>query len=158
MSRSYFATRCKQVLLAALCLSCAVLGAAAHADSRRDDDRGARHYEQRRHGKDWDSRRHHGRHDRDDDRKHRHRSDYRHDHRGDSRYVRRDWHYHNGRYWAPPRYRGQYCDDHRHYRGAHYHVAMRDYYDYYYPRYRPVYPGPRHYDANATLIITLPLF
>lgn len=152
MSRSNFATRCKQVLLAALCLTGAALGPAALADSRRDDDRGARHHEKRWRGDDRRDDRRFRHEQRDHDGKHRYRSS------DNDRYERRDWRYHEGRYWAPARYRGRYCDDHRHHRGGHYHVAMRDYYEYYYPRYRPIQHIPRHYDANATVIITLPLF
>ena len=68
----------------------------------------------------------------------------------------RDWRYYQGRYWAPAQYRGRHCTDRRHYHGVHYHVAARDYYDYYYPRYR--YYGSRPLGANASVIITAPLF
>lgn len=64
------------------------------------------------------------------------------------------WHYHGGRYWAPAAYKGRYCDDHRHYRGVHYHVSTRDYYDYYYPRFH--HHGPLH--GAASVIITVPLW
>lgn len=85
------------------------------------------------------------------------RARVRHDGRRDHDWYRRSgWHYSGGRYWAPPRYRGRYCHDARHYRGVHYHVAVRDYYDYYYPRYR--YHGPRPLSANASVIISIPLF
>lgn len=69
------------------------------------------------------------------------------------RYERPNWHFHSGRHWAPPSYRGRYCSDRHHYHVAHYHVAARDYYDYYYPRFR-------HHGAvsGATFIITVPLF
>jgi hypothetical protein len=69
---------------------------------------------------------------------------------------RKGWHYHAGRYWAPPSYRGVYCTDARHYHGVHYHVSVRDYYDYYYPRYR--YYGPKSLSGVASVIITVPLF
>lgn len=69
-------------------------------------------------------------------------------------HARSGWHYHAGRYWAPPSYRGRYCSDRRHYHGVHYHVAYQDYYDYYYPRYR--YYGPHVH--GASLIIAVPLF
>lgn len=66
------------------------------------------------------------------------------------------WHYHAGRYWAPPSYRGRRCTDHRHYHGVHYHVTVHDYYTYYYPRYR--YHGSLPSSPHASLIITVPLF
>jgi hypothetical protein len=66
------------------------------------------------------------------------------------------WHYHQGRYWAPASYRGHYCTDRRHFHVAHYHVAVRDYYEYYYPRYR--YHGPHPHSGVASLIISVPLF
>jgi hypothetical protein len=71
-------------------------------------------------------------------------------------YDRRDWHYSRGRHWAPARYRGRECTDRGHYRGVHYHVAARDYYDFYYPRYR--YYGSRPVGIGASVIITVPLF
>ncbi len=64
-----------------------------------------------------------------------------------------NWHYQRGRYWAPVNYRGRYCVDRHHYRGEHYHVTARDYYDYYYPRFRSYGPA-----AGASFIITVPLF
>lgn len=70
-------------------------------------------------------------------------------------HYRPDWHYVRGRYWAPPHYRGRYCDDRRHYHAVHYHVSVRDYYDYYYPRYKPVFGIPH---AAASVIISIPLF
>lgn len=128
----------KKLLVAALCVSGALWGIESQARDRDHDQRHYSQYERRHHDShhDW---RH--RHWRDDDRRHaRHR----------------DWHYGRGRYWAPADYRGRYCDDRRHFRGVHYHVAARDYYDYYYPRYR--YYGARPYGANASVIISVPLF
>jgi hypothetical protein len=57
-----------------------------------------------------------------------------------------------------PRYvvNGRYCDDARHYRSAHYHVAPRDYYRYDYPR--EAYRLQRRSGIDATLVVTLPLF
>lgn len=144
-------------LLLAVCTGSLLLSAVASADddrrrdsrkhrgehshsghSRADDHRDRRHSGHRssnqgdRHGDRWD------------------RRAYRLDH------ERRDWHYHQGRYWAPPKYRGRQCSDRRHHHGVHYHVRARDYYDYYYPRYR--YYGPRPHGADASVIITIPLF
>jgi hypothetical protein len=139
--------------LAAICLSAALLSGAVHAD----DDRGRRNdrrFHSENHSsvhKHWRDHRHDD--DRDDrrrDRGHR-RSDW-----GDRDYRRADWRYYGGRYWAPAHYRGRHCTDRRHYHGVHYHVAARDYYDYYYPRYR--YYGSRPLGANASVIITVPLF
>jgi len=70
-------------------------------------------------------------------------------------HYRPGWHYVRGRYWAPPHYRGRYCNDRRHYHDVHYHVSVRDYYDYYYPRYRPVFGIPQ---GSASVIISIPLF
>jgi hypothetical protein len=116
----------KLVRCAALLGGVLLLSVTAHADDRRDHGRDHR----------WEQR--HDRHDRHDRRSER----------------GRDWRYHNGRYWAPLNYRGRYCNDRRHYRGAHYHVAANDYYRYYYPRYQ--HYGPLK--ANASVIISLPLF
>jgi hypothetical protein len=134
--------------LLAICMGALLFAGAASADDRhggrrhdrgdrshwshdRHDDRRASRYDDYR-GRDWSARSYHG------------------------EYDRRDWRYYNGRYWAPPRYRGRECSDRRHYHGVHYHVAARDYYDHYYPRYR--YYGPQPYGASASVIITLPLF
>jgi hypothetical protein len=143
MSAAMNEIRSNRWLLLAVCMSGLLLGAAASADDRdgrRHDDS---HWNRDRHDErrgDWDR----------DDHRH-HRNSYRNDH-----HDRRDWSYYNGRYWAPPRYRGRECTDHRHYRGRHYHVSASDYYDYYYPRYR--YYGPRPHSVNASVIITVPLF
>jgi hypothetical protein len=174
MSGSMFAVRSKQSMwLAALCASAALLSSTAFADNdkHRGDggkSRGERWSQERHHDR-RDERRHDGRSSwRDDD--HRRwnddnrrgrdwdrRSDWRDDRRHyDSRYRGRDWRYHQGRYWAPAYYRGRQCDDRRHFHGVHYHVAASDYYDYYYPRYR--YYGARPYGANASVIISIPLF
>lgn len=135
------AMRWKKLLVAVLCFGGALWGVQSQARDRDDDRRRHSHFE-RRHD---DHGRHH-RHRRDDDRRPVFNRDWRH----------RDWHFHRGRYWAPARYRGRYCNDRGHFRGVHYHVAIRDYYDYYYPRYR--YYGPRPYAANASVIISVPLF
>jgi hypothetical protein len=74
------------------------------------------------------------------------------------RYERvRDDYYYSPRYGAP-RYveYGRYCDDDRHYRGVHYHVAPRDYYRADYPR--EVYRSHGRSGIDATIVLTLPLF
>ncbi len=78
-----------------------------------------------------------------------------HDDRHESGYRRRDV---NRYVRYAPRYvvDGRYCDDARHYRGAHYHVASRDYYRYDYPR--EAYRLQRGSGIDATLVVTLPLF
>jgi hypothetical protein len=128
-------------------------------NDRRDHDR----WDGRRDHDRWDGRRNDGQRGWRDDDNHRgrdwdRRSNWRGDDRRyyDNRYRAPDWRYYNGRYWAPADYRGRYCDDRRHYHGVHYHVAARDYYDYYYPRYR--YYGSQPYGANASVIISIPLF
>lgn len=141
----------KRLWFIALCVGGAALSNAAYADDDRrrghdkkfrgehhswQHDRGREHWRddrRRDRGRDWD-----------------HRSHGRRDYRGS------DWRFHRGRYWAPQHYRGWHCSDRRHYTTAHYHVAARDYYDYYYPRFS--YHGPRPHGANASVIITLPLF
>ena len=160
--------RSSQWLLLVVCAAGLLFGGAASADERHRDDRDHRERSHRDHGRrehgHQDYRRNdNGRHDygRHDGRRGSHH-DGRHDRRysshGDSRadYGRRDWHYYNGRYWAPPRYRGRECTDRRHHHGVHYHVVARDYYDYYYPRYR--YYGSRPLSADASVIISIPLF
>lgn len=144
----------KRVWLIAICVGCVALGGAAFADN----DRG------RGHDKKFRGEQHSWVRDRERD----HRRDRHHDHRRDDRRdwdqrsqgrrdsYRRDWRFSNGRYWAPPEYRGRHCNDRRHFHGVHFHVAARDYYDYYYPRYR--YYGSRPLGADASVIITLPLF
>jgi hypothetical protein len=132
----------KRWLLAAICVGGTLLSAASQADHRHRGDDGWRHRGNERFERRWD-----------------HRSQWRRDHRSyrdTRRHYQPDWHYHSGRYWAPPRYRGRYCNDGRHFHGVHYHVAARDYYDYYYPRYRSY--GSRPFSADANLIITVPLF
>jgi len=161
-------------------------GGGEHHDRRDGDRRDWNHHDRDhrdgdRRGRDWD-RDDHNRHDwdrrdwnrrdsdrrdwngrfwnRDLDRRDWHGRDWnrRQDWWRDARYVtyRPDWHYYNGRYWAPPVYRGRYCTDPRHYHGAHYHVAASDYYEYYYPRYR--YYGASPISASANVIISIPLF
>jgi hypothetical protein len=150
----------RQVCIIALGTSALGLaGVAAAADDRhRDRDSKSRHHHEWR----SDSRRSHD-YDRRDHREYRGSSKHhkhhsaRYEYRGhDHRHYRPGWYHHGDRYWAPPSYRGRYCSDHRHYRGVHYHVAARDYYDYYYPRYRYYGPHPRGIDGS--LIITIPLF
>lgn len=137
MRDAMFETPWKKLVVVALCISGALWGVESQARDRDDDGKRRYSHFDRRH----DDRGRDHRHWRDDDRRHiRHR----------------DWHYQRGRYWAPAHYRGRYCDDRRHFRGVHYHVAARDYYDYYYPRYR--HYGPRPYGANASVIISIPLF
>jgi len=80
-------------------------------------------------------------------------------HRRDAYWYRANgWRPHDGRYWAPASYRGRYCTDRRHHGGVHYHVAVRDYYDYYYPRYRHHGVLPLISSASASVIISVPLF
>lgn len=174
ISSADFTMKARHFWLLALCVGGALLSTVSHADDRhrgnddwrhrgqylqRHGDRDDRH-DRRRDDRDWDRRDGHRDHDRrrnDWDSRSNWRGDGRGwDGRSGGRYYRPDWHYYNGRYWAPPRYRGRYCDDRRHFHGVHYHVAASDYYDYYYPRYRSY--GPRPYGANASVIITLPLF
>ncbi|MGH8178610.1 MAG: hypothetical protein ACREV5_20320 [Steroidobacter sp.] len=141
----------KRVCFIVLWVSAAALSSAAYADDDRNRGHAKKH---RGHDHSWaqdrerDHWRDHRRHERGRDR----------DHRSDSQrgYRGRDWRFHRDRYWAPPQYRGRHCTDRRHYHGVHYHVAAHDYYDYYYPRFR--YYGPRPLGANASVIITLPLF
>lgn len=175
MSGSMLKVGSKRLWMIALCMSAALASSASFADNDKHRGNDGKHRAERSHWgndrhhdrrhddrRDWgDDRRHH-----DDDRRHHDdgnrrdwdrrsywRDDRRHDDRG---YRGRDWRYHNGRYWAPAHYRGRYCNDRHHYHGVHYHVAANDYYDYYYPRYR--YYGPRPYGANASVIISIPLF
>jgi hypothetical protein len=155
MRGSMFASRdpsnSTRAWLVAIYMAGALLSGAVYADEdrRRGHDekfRGERHSSVNEHRRDH----------RDDDHwRERSRDHWRHDW-DDRDYRGRDWRYHNGRYWAPAHYRGRHCTDRRHYHGVHYHVAARDYYDYYYPRYR--YYGSRPPGANASVIITVPLF
>lgn len=130
------------------------LSAGAYADDRhrtRDHERSS-HYAQKRHQSRHTEPRHRSP---DYDRHHHRRPAIGHAH-APKPLHRKGWHYHAGRYWAPPSYRGRYCTDRRHFHGVHYHVAVRDYYDYYYPRYR--YYGPPPASGVASLIISVPLF
>lgn len=124
-----------------------------YADDRhRGGDRDkAHHYEQRYHSRHSSARHRAYAHER-----HHHRHAHARYEHAPKHLHRKGWHYHSGRYWAPASYRGRYCTDRRHYHGVHYHVAVRDYYDYYYPRYR--YYGPHPHSGVASLIITVPLF
>jgi hypothetical protein len=130
---------------AALCAAAVMVATSSYAD----DDRGRR---DKRGGEHRSWAHEHGRdHHRD-----RHR-----DHRSWERGHARDWRsYDDRRYYAdahPPLHRhGRRCADRRHYHAVHYHVAARDYYDYYYPRYR--HYGPAPLSAHASVILTLPLF
>jgi hypothetical protein len=129
----------------------AVLGAFGFAAAAQADDR---HRSRDAHARSHYSKHYSHDHRRSYDSKHHHHPT--HGHKHSPKHAHPDWHYHAGRYWAPPSYRGRYCSDLRHYHVAHYHVAVRDYYDYYYPRYR--YHGPHPHHANASLIISIPLF
>lgn len=168
MSGSMLKVGSKRLWMIALCMSAALASSASFADNDKHRGNDGKHRAERSHWsndrhhdrrhddrRDWrDDRRHHDDGNRRDwDRRSYWRDDRRHDDRG---YRGRDWRYHNGRYWAPAQYRGRYCNDRHHYHGVHYHVAANDYYDYYYPRYR--YYGPRPYGANASVIISIPLF
>jgi hypothetical protein len=94
----------------------------------------------------------HGRHDRHSHGyEHPRHAYHRHSDAAQPRYGN-DWHFHSGRYWAPPSHRGRYCVDSHHYHAAHYHVAPQDYYAYYYPRFR------HHGPVGVSFIITIPLF
>lgn len=141
---------------AALCAAAVMVATSAYADDD-DDDRGRRDKRGGEH-RSWaheHGSRHHPQH------RERHR-----DHRSWDHRDARDWRrYDDRRYYAaahPPLHRlplhqyGRRCDDRRHYRAVHYHVAARDYYDYYYPRYR--HYGPAPLSAHASVILTLPLF
>jgi hypothetical protein len=146
---SFHERRGRPVWFATLCVLSALFGSAAYAD----DDR--REYGERFRSEPH-SRVHERARERDHDGRHEHRRDWerRHEQRGYHR--ERDWRYYHGRYWAPAHYRGRRCSNRRHFHEVHYHVLARDYYDYYYPRYR--YYGPRPSHASASVIITLPLF
>jgi hypothetical protein len=95
-----------------------------------------------------------------------HEHGYQHYRHRDDDWRRRDWrdgytrgqrHDYSYREAWPPLHRyGRRCGDRRHYRDVHYHVRARDYYDYYYPRYR--YYGAAPLESHASVIITLPLF
>ena len=123
-------------------------GAYAGDRHRSHDQQWSHRYEQKRHH----ARHPHARRSHDGN----HQRHYAHGHHPPKHTARKGWHYHEGRYWAPANYRGRYCTDRRHFHGAHYHVAVRDYYDYYYPRYR--YHGPQPHAGVASLIISVPLF
>ena len=141
-------SRAKAFWCAALCAAAVMVTTSAHADDddrRRDKRRGEHRSWAHEHGP-----RHHHRHG------DRHRDD-----RGWDHSSARDWRGHDDRrYYAdeqPPLHRyGRRCGDRRHYHAVHYHVAARDYYDYYYPRYR--YYGAAPVSAHASVIVTLPLF
>lgn len=105
-----------------------------------------------------------------DDHRHGRRDDHRYERRHDDRYVPRYYvreerpvrryggRYDEGYRSYGPRYveDGRYCDDYRHYRGVHYHVAPRDYYRAGYPR--EAYRLYGRSGIDATLVVTLPLF
>lgn len=124
---------------------CVLAGTAMPAQADDDDRRGRYEREYRDH-----DRRHDYGHD------HRRRDEWRHGRHGDryNRYGRYD-----RRYAYPPVRHvvgGRYCDDHRHFRRAHYHVPVREYYRYGYPRDR--YQLHHRDSFDATLIVTIPLF
>jgi hypothetical protein len=141
----------RRAWLVAICMTSAFVSGVVQAD----DDRGRGGHDRGFRSEHHSSVREHWRDHRDD-------GDWDDDWRGRDRdhgrrdYRAADWRYYRGRYWAPAYYRGRQCTDSRHFHGVHYHVAARDYYDYYYPRYR--YYGPRPFSANASVIITIPLF
>lgn len=137
----------RRVALAALCLMAgAAFAGAAHADSDRGHRGAKRHVELR-----WYA------HDRHRHGRHAHRAHERVHHDAHVPHgAHADWLWHGGRYWAPAHYKGRRCTDRRHHPHVHYHVLARDYYDYYYPRFR--YYGPRPRDLSASVIITVPLF
>jgi hypothetical protein len=138
-----------------------LLGSVSHAD----DDRHRKQYRsqhsvERSHSWHRPGARHQSRHEprRHEPRRH---EPHRHApvHRRDAHWYRANgWRQHDGRYWAPASHRGRYCTDRRHHGGAHYHVAVRDYYDYYYPRYRHHGVLPLISSASASVIISVPLF
>jgi hypothetical protein len=148
--------RSNRWLLPAVCAIGLFAGGVASADDRHHGGRDFRGHSNRGHERhddrhrDWRDERRWSPNDAHHDRRYSDRRSYR------GEYMRRDWHYYQGRYWAPPRYRGRECSDRRHHHSVHYHVAARDYYDYYYPRYR--YYGSRPLSADASVIITIPLF
>ncbi len=155
VSGSPEALNSRRAWLVAICMVGALLSDAVYAG----DDRGRGH-DRRFHGERHSSVDNHRHHTDDDHWRERERSHWRRDW-NDGFQERRDyrgadWRYYQGRYWAPAQYRGRHCTDRRHYHGVHYHVAARDYYDYYYPRYR--YYGSRPLGASASVIITAPLF
>jgi len=161
MRAATYTNKSKQRWLTALCAAAILLGSAsvATAGEHRGHGPHGQHHAWKHSG--HDKARHASRsHERrySDRQRHRDGRDLRNDgRRYDAAWYRRSgWHYSKGRYWAPPRYRGRYCQDRRHHHGVHYHVAVRDYYDYYYPRYR--YYGPKPIGANASVIISIPLF
>ena len=136
---------------AVLCAATVSFTSAAYADGRgREEKRRGEHrswthdHDARpRHGRDHDDWRRSGRTGWDD----RYASDWRY---GYDRYDR------HAREWPSLQRHGRRCADRRHYHRVHYHVLARDYYDYYYPRYR--YYGAAPVGAHASVIITLPLF
>lgn len=135
-------------------IACAFVGLSlstgAYADDRHRSRDHQRIEQKRHHAKHFDAR-HRAGERRQDHRK----AHVRHRHAPKPAH-RKGWHYHSGRYWAPASYRGRYCTDRRHFHGVHYHVSVRDYYDYYYPRYQYYGPSPR--SGVASLIISVPLF
>jgi hypothetical protein len=145
----------KALWRAVLCAAAVSIATASYADdsdrSRGDKRRGEHRSWTHEHAN------HQHRH-RNDDRRRREQRDHR---RWDERYVQ-DWRRGYDRRssrrdeWPPLQRYGHRCGDRRHYRGVHYHVLARDYYDYYYPRYRYYGHAPR--DSHASVIITLPLF
>lgn len=139
-----------RIWIAAVCVAFgAMLTNAAYADGERGRGHARKPPAENRalsHAKHRDHWRDHRREPRRGEWEHRHRAQH----------WAPDWRYYHGRHWAPAHYRGRRCNDHRHHHGVHYHVLARDYYDYYYPRFR--YYGPRPRDLSASVIITVPLF
>ena len=139
----------KTAFFAALCMLGLTTALPASADrndhdrrghwSHRDHDRG---YERHR---GYDRPRHFNRHHGHRDYGRRYRDYDRHSYRNYA--PRRDY----GRRHVP---HGRYCDDWRHYRGVHYHVAPRYYFRDDFPRHSFHQHGS--YGGDATLILTLP--
>jgi len=143
--------RSKSLWLAVLCVGGVLLGHASHADADRHRGQGKHHRVHQGAERGHSPPRHERRHAN-------YKDNYKDAHRDARWYRSHGWQQHSGRYWAPANYLGRHCTDRRHHGGVHYHVALRDYYDYYYPRYRyhgalPLAAGP-----TASVIISIPLF
>jgi hypothetical protein len=133
-----------------------LLGSVSHADGDRHRKQSrTQHSAERGHAWHGSALRHQSRHEPRRHEPRRHAPAHRRDAHG---YRTNGWRQHDGRYWAPASYRGRYCTDRRHHGGAHYHVAVRDYYDYYYPRYRHHGVLPLISSPSASVIISIPLF
>lgn len=142
----------KSLQVAIVCLGGMLLASVSHADGDRHRKQSRAHHSIER-GHAW-----HGSAPRHQNRRHEPRRHAPAPRRDAHWYRAHGWRQHAGRYWAPASYRGRYCTDRRHHGGAHYHVAVRDYYDYYYPRYRPHTARPLISNPSASVIISIPLF